>query len=40
MKPLSRKPVHKGHSVNQFRDNVSHTKPVNVTAPMRGGIRM
>lgn len=40
MKPLKRSHVNKHKSAKQFRHNVSHTKPVNVTAPMRGGIRM
>lgn len=40
MKPLKRKPVSKGKSVRGFKSNVRKTKSVNVTAPMRGGIRM
>lgn len=40
MKPLKRKPVNKGKSAKTFKRHVSTTKPVNVTAPMRGGIRM
>lgn len=41
MKPLSRKPVHKGASASHFRHNVGRTKLVNIiAAPMRGGIRL
>jgi len=40
MKPLSRHPVSKHKSAQTFKHNVSTTKSVNVTAPMRGGIRM
>jgi len=40
MKPLKRSPVSKHHSAKAFRHHVSHTKGINVTAPMRGGIRM
>lgn len=40
MKPLKRKPVHKHSSAQTFKHNVSTTKHINVTAPMRGGIRM
>lgn len=40
MKPLSRHPVNKHKSAGHFKHQVSHTKAVNVTAPMRGGIRM
>lgn len=40
VKPLKRKPTHKGKSAKVFKSNVSKTKKVNVTAPMRGGIRM
>lgn len=40
MKPLKRKMVSKKKSVKSFKKNVSKTKSVNVTAPMRGGIRM
>jgi len=40
MKPLKRNPVSKHSSAVHFRHNVSHTKAINVTAPMRGGIRM
>jgi hypothetical protein len=41
MKPLSRKPVHKGASAGHFRSNVGRTKLINIkAAPMRGGIRL
>lgn len=40
MKPLKRKFVHKGKSAKTFKRHVRQTKGVNVTAPMRGGIRM
>lgn len=40
MKPLHRKPVNKQKSASTFKRHVSNTKAVNVTAPMRGGIRM
>jgi len=40
MKPLSRNPVHKGHSVKHFKHNVGQTKAINMAAPMRGGIRL
>lgn len=40
MKPLKRKPINKHKSVKQFKHKVGQTKSVNVTAPMRGGIRM
>ena len=41
MKPLARKPVHKGASASHFRSNVGRTKIINLkAAPMRGGIRL
>jgi len=40
MKPLIRKPVSKSKSAHTFKKHVRKTKNVNVTAPMRGGIRM
>ena len=40
MRPLHRKPVNKVKSAQVFRKKVQKTKSVNVTAPMRGGIRM
>jgi len=40
MKPLKRKPVNKHKSAKVFKKHVGKTKHVNVTAPMRGGIRM
>lgn len=41
MKPVSRKPVHKGRSVKKFRRQADRTKAANVTpGPMRGGIRL
>lgn len=41
MRPVSRRPVHKGHSARQFRSNVGRTKSANVAPPpMRGGWRL
>lgn len=41
MRPLHRKPVHKGKSARKFRKNVSKTKLANVAPrPMRGGYRL
>lgn len=41
MKPLHRKPVHKGRSAKKFRQHVKHTKAANVQPhPMRGGFRL
>lgn len=41
MRPVSRRPVHKGQSASKFKHNVSRTKAPNVSpAPMRGGIRL
>lgn len=40
MKPLKRKPVSKHQSAKHFKKQVKQTKSVNVTTPMRGGIRM
>lgn len=41
MRPLSRKPVHKGHSARKFRKHVGHTKAANLRPmPMRGGYRL
>ena len=40
MKPLSRKPVHKGRSVKKFRREADRTKAANVRQVMRGGWRL
>lgn len=40
MRPLKRHGTNKGRSARQFRRNVSRTKGLNITAPMRGGIRL
>lgn len=40
MRPLKRLSVSKGKSVRQFRSKNGRTQPVNLAAPMRGGIRL
>lgn len=41
MRPVSRKPVHKGMSARKFRHHVSHSKAANMAPPpMRGGYRL
>lgn len=40
MKPLSRSPVNKQRSAQQFRKHTYKTKKANIIAPMRGGWRM
>lgn len=40
MRPLKRKPVNKFKSAKKFRKQSRRTKGMNITAPMRGGIRL
>lgn len=40
MRPVKRSPVNKGRSARHFRHDVSRTKSINVSAPMRGGWRL
>lgn len=40
MRPVSRHGVNKRHSAKRFRKSVQRTKGLNMTAPMRGGIRL
>lgn len=41
MRPVSRRPVSKGHSAQKFRKHSSRTKSMNVKpTPMRGGFRI
>jgi len=40
MRPLKRKFVKKSKSVKRFRQDASRTKAVNLSGPMRGGIRL
>ena len=40
MRVLKRKPVQKSSSARKFRKQTSRTKSRNMTAPMRGGIRL
>lgn len=40
MRPLKRFGVSKGVSAAKFRGQASRTKAVNITGPMRGGIRL
>lgn len=40
MRPSYRKPVNKHRSAGQFRRNARRTKGANMSAPMRGGIRL
>lgn len=41
MRPVTRKPVHKGSSVRKFKKGAGRTKRMNVrTQPMRGGLRI
>lgn len=40
MRPLRRGHVSKGRSSSKFRRNVGRTKGINLTSPMRGGIRL
>ncbi len=40
MRPTSRNPVNKARSAADFRNTTRKTKGANVTAPMRGGIRL
>lgn len=40
MRPLSRRPVHKGKSSRKFRQQAARTKGANIQGVMRGGIRL
>jgi len=40
MRPLRRGHVHKGRSARSFRKSVGRTQKRNLSAPMRGGIRL
>lgn len=40
MKPSRRQPISKQASARNFRNATQHTKRINLTAPMRGGIRL
>lgn len=39
MRPLKRRPVHKGKSARRFRKQSLRTKGANMAQVMRGGIR-
>lgn len=40
MRPLRRGGVNKGRSASKFRKQTQRTQGRNLTAPMRGGIRL
>lgn len=40
MRPTKRQHVNKHRSARNFRNKVGRTKAANITAPMRGGIRL